>query len=981
MNTFDVLDPQTPLLGHHLLEASAGTGKTFAIEHITSRLILEHDFHLDEILIVTFTRAATRELKTRIRKTLKSNPPSFNLDRALALIDQAQIYTIHGFCHRMLNEYAFESQLGFPLLSEQESDYREILKNHITDFFRTSLSRRDYSTAQLAALPGDKEKLVDTVLSLLEKEGEFPSYPTFNQSYRFYSSVRKTLDPITLKQLEFNKIKDRGRNLKPPFDTQWQLLQKKVLSVEEFETLTASRSFLKDCNPDNLAKKASFDPTPIYRFRDALLPILEPTTSPLCTLVRIARTVRTTARQALEEKEILAPNDILKKMEDCLKIPPFRSKVRSRYSAAIIDEFQDTDATQWNIFKTLFIDDPIAVLYLVGDPKQSIYSFRSADIHTYFSARETIARKGRLDTNYRSDPKLIQALNHLFLQNKEFLSLPDISLPFRPVNHPETDDRPFPDNKDSIHYFIYETEKKREKTWPSPAIEKSVFFPFIASEIDSLTKGNFDFSDFAVLVKDRYQGARLKNYLESQNIPTHSKSSEPIIDTPTFHLIRSLLEALIHPSAMTVKRFLSFSTTHHELKNNEKLVAETLARFSRPQTLQQALRTFYSPTGLDAHSDYCFLSELLLQHQAETDATLPQLLDFLLTQKRLPRRPLANPDSVTIMTIHMSKGLEFGIVFALGLVNRYTGREDFIRHRKEWLLFEPENTKCQAALQNQEGEKLRQLYVALTRAKHRLYIPLLVDTSHSPIPPGQASPLELFNPTPTDATYLSPQKLVPLKPQTPTLQPPLPIPQSPPRRFLHSYSSLVRKNPHASKPELAHALPKGAETGVFLHSFLETIFQAPDIAAIDIPNLLRQKLPSNFPYEPTLKLIRNALHTPLAPHPFTLAQVRHFYPEVEFFYPDPPDYITGYIDLIFYHQNQYFLLDWKTNLLPSYDLPALRQAMTEYDYHLQSSLYRTALSRYLSQTRVAAPIAGSYYIFLRGLPAAGILYLSNDSNY
>ena len=76
MQRFDVLDPQTPLLGHHFLEASAGTGKTFAIEHITARLIEEHDFELDEILIVTFTRAATRELKVRIRDTLKKRPPS-----------------------------------------------------------------------------------------------------------------------------------------------------------------------------------------------------------------------------------------------------------------------------------------------------------------------------------------------------------------------------------------------------------------------------------------------------------------------------------------------------------------------------------------------------------------------------------------------------------------------------------------------------------------------------------------------------------------------------------------------------------------------------------------------------------------------------------------------------------------------------------------------------------------------------------------
>ncbi|MDJ0652471.1 MAG: UvrD-helicase domain-containing protein [Simkaniaceae bacterium] len=976
MKTFDVLDPQTPLLGHHLLEASAGTGKTFAIEHIIARLIVEQDFTLDEILIVTFTRAATRELKTRIRKTLKSKPPTFSLERALALIDQAQIYTIHGFCHRMLTEYAFESQLGFTLLSEEESDYREILKSHITDFFRTSLKRCDYSSSQLAALVKDKENLIHKVLALIEKEGEFPRYPTFEKAYHSYLSVRKTLGPIALKHLEFEKIKDKRGTLKPPFDTQWKLLQKEALSLEEFETLTAEPSLFKYCNPNHLSKKATLDPTKLYKFRDALLPILEATSSPLCTLMRIAQTIRTTARRALEEKEILAPNDILKKMEECLKISAFRSKVRSRYRAAIIDEFQDTDPTQWNIFKTLFIDEPIPALHLVGDPKQSIYSFRSADIYTYLSAQKAVSQKAYLDTNYRSDPKLIQALNHLFSQNKAFLSLPDAPLPFQPVNHPETKNRTFPDTKDPIHYFIYKTEKKREKTWPSPAIERAVFFPFIAAEIHSLTQQAFHYADFAILVKDRYQADRLKNYLESQNIPTHSTSTEAIGNAPTFTLVRSLIEALIQPTEITVKRFLSFSSTHHELKNNEKLLTTTLAQFSRPQTLQEALRTFYKPSDLDTHSDYFFLVELLLEHQAKRGATLPEVLDFLLTQKKLPRRPLCDRNSVKITTIHKSKGLEFNIVFALGLLNRYTGREALIRHQKEWVLFEPKHAKCQAAIQNQEAEKLRQLYVALTRAKHRLYIPLLIDTTHSPIPVGQASPLELFKPTPTDATYLSPQKLIPPKPEPPTLQPPLPVRQSYPPRFLYSYSSLAKIS-HIPQIELNPELPKGPETGVLLHSLLETIFRNP---AIDISSLLKQKLPAHFPYKPTFELIQHALHTPLAPHAFSLAQVKHFYPEVEFFYPDPPHYVKGYIDLIFFHQNQYFLLDWKTNLCPSYDSFSLKQAMTQRGYHLQSSLYQTALSRYLSKTHVAASFAGTYYIFLRGLPSAGILYLPLDSH-
>ncbi len=966
MKRFDVLDPATPLLGHHLLEASAGTGKTFAIEHITARLIEEHNFELDEILVVTFTRAATRELKARIQNTLKSKPPSLNIQKALALIDQAQIFTIHGFCHRMLTEFAFEAGLGFTLLSEEESDYRSLLKEHITDFFRTSLPPEEYSTSQLFALRQDKETLIQKILSLVEKEGEFPTYDSFSASHQKYNKLRQTAQfPVQLLD-EFSKIKDKYGVLKTPFKEQVTLLEKPSLTIEEFETLTAQPPILSLLTIENQYKKSKEDASPLFDFAGSLSPVLENAASPLCTLVRIARTARISAQKALREKEILAPNDILKKMNECLSLPSFREKVRSRYKAAIIDEFQDTDPVQWNIFKTLFIDDPIPALYLVGDPKQSIYSFRSADIYTYLSAEKAVSQKAHLDTNYRSDPKLIQSLNALFYSNPHFLSLPDAPMPFHPVKHADISDRPFPDDKHPVHFFIYETEKKRERSWPSVEIEQSTFFPFIASEILNLIKHDFQYSDFAVLVKDRFQAARLKAYLESHDIPTQSKSTESLTLAPIFPLVRSLLEAVINPSEIPVKRFLSHTCNHHELVD-EDLLAKTIAAFAKPQSLQEALRDLYTPTDLDSHSDYLKLCELLLDYQTQTKASFPKVLEFLLSLKEVDRSSLSDPNSVTIMTIHMSKGLEFNVVFALGLVNRYTGREDFVRHQKNWLLFNPEHAECQAALQNQEAEKLRQLYVALTRAKHRVYIPLLRDTKHTPIPLGQASPLELFNPTPTDATYLEPQILPFKETRKPTLTSPANPTNPYPLRYLHSYSSLAHTTPQPPV-NTPTELPKGAETGLIIHSLLETILRNP---SLDIPILLKQQLPPHFPYEPTLDLIKSALNTPLAPHSFTLSQVKHLYPETEFLYPNPPNLIKGFIDLIFLHNDQYFLLDWKTNLLPSYDPEALHLAMIHHDYYLQARLYHTALSRYLR----GAPIAGTYYIFLRGLPDEGILFL------
>lgn len=233
---------------------------------------------------------------------------------------------------------------------------------------------------------------------------------------------------------------------------------------------------------------------------------------------------------------------------------------------------------------------------------------------------------------------------------------------------------------------------------------------------------------------------------------------------------------------------------------------------------------------LDTYSDIMQLAELLLEQR---NATLPQLQQYLsqlpTDQTKYCRRPLADHDAVTIMTIHMSKGLEFPIVFTLGLINRYTARQDYIRHKKKWHLFDPDHAPCKSALQAQESEKMRQLYVALTRAKKRLYVPLLFDTTKKAPAQGTASPLELFLETlpAIDAThtYLKPDHPPALSKQTPLLHPPLPIHFNFPVHHIQSFSSLSKHKPSPS-PEIApEELPKGTETGILLHALLEKVIR------------------------------------------------------------------------------------------------------------------------------------------------------------
>ena len=1025
MTTFDCLQPTLKLQGYHALEASAGTGKTFAIEHLVTRLILE-GFALDDILIVTFTRAATRELRSRIRANLESlflkEPPyiqkltdeekiaaQLKAEEALALFDEAQIFTIHAFCQRMLMEFGFEAQVGLSLLSRQEENYRDLLTQEIIDFFHTNLSPEAYSAKQLAALMRlchyDKNKLVKKVLHFVEQEGEFPDYPDYQTTRTQFLSLdlpNLPFETLLARAPAFLKICNKEGELKEEYQTQYQALLER-----DFDSLLVQPSLFSFFTPANRSKKefSAEELHPLYILNETLAPLIEAASKPQHTLIRIARDAKQKVRQALLDRELFSPDDLLLQMQEALTHPSFRTRVHDRYKAVIIDEFQDTDTHQWNIFKTLFVDQPIPAFYIVGDPKQSIYGFRNADLNTYLQAKEAMNKTSHLTTNYRSEPQLLTSLNLLFSKQAHF--------PYTPVlASPQATDTTFTDGKSALHFFSATVEKKRERNWPSPAIEADYFFPFIAQEIQTLTqKKEATFSDFAILVKDRYQAARLKNTLDALNIPTAAKGTEPLAQTSMATFFHSFLTALADPKQ--THQLLAhpiFGLTHHELKKSKPLLSHATAfmhEHSRTnalyKTLDAALHHQWKPNQtllellaeqgkLDTYSDFMQLAELLLEQPNSSPTHLLDYLSQLPTdQIKTSRRPLSDPNAVTIMTIHMSKGLEFPIVFALGLVNRYTSRQDFIRHEKKWLLFNPEHLLCQTALQDQEAEKMRQLYVALTRAKKRLYVPTLQEASNKP-PLGTASPLELlFTDLPpletllpeigATQTLLEPTTPTPLTTQPPTLHPPLQKKYNFPSRHIHSFSSLTQHSPPPSPETPENALPKGTATGLLLHDLLEKIIRQKlthPYQKTTIHQFVETSI-QHTPYQPYLSQITNlidcAFHHPL--DNFCLADVHpnNLHPEIEFLYAQTKETsLKGFADLIIFHENSYYILDWKTNLLPDYHPETLQRAMEQNEYFLQAEIYLEALKRYLNFKREPHPIKGAHYLFLRGLPEGSGLY-------
>ena len=317
-------------------------------------------------------------------------------------------------------------------------------------------------------------------------------------------------------------------------------------------------------------------------------------------------------------------------------------------------------------------------------------------------------------------------------------------------------------------------------------------------------------------------------------------------------------------------------------------------------------------------------------------------------------------DAIQVMTMHVSKGLEFTIVFPVGLMSVSDIKEE-----------------------EERSEKMRQLYVALTRAKKRLYIPVS-EKENTPIHFFLSSvlkgeSLESFIENHPYFSLVQCDKKIPFQGSTPaaksiTAITPAPLVFAP--LTIHSYSSLAQKREFVSDQQLRpddSIMPTGSKTGSVLHQ----IFERLDFEKIEgIPPFLALQLKGTHlePWMQTVEtIVHNALYFPL-PAPsgtFCLADVdpKMMKREMEFLYSthSPSGFMKGFIDLFFEHRGHYYIIDWKSNFLESYSCEKLREAVDFYDYGLQAKLYLTAAQRYLSIFDRADRLEGIFYMFLRGL--------------
>lgn len=550
--TFRVLDRHQDIHKNYLIEASAGTGKTFSIENIVVRLLIgEKAIPIEQLLIVTFTRMATRDLRMRIRSNIdrsiiwlndeSTNSPDFLkaiieqgneakekaiklLQQALYHFDQAQIFTIHSFCARMLRSFMFEGDISAKTENlESGTNLDQINLRIIRDFIRTELREELFSPEQLILIANESEhsseKLEKSLLTILNKHLPISPVPDLNgQLLRFKNEIKrlkislgydkeKILADFQRLAPNYEKLCDRNRLIKldvfAKVETFASLFDKCSWEIQEFDQLIKEGLFLVEAlDSEHLKVKAK----PIeanqlhypHLLEDLkqLDDIIKEARNPNVLLARMAFQCQKLMQLSLSEEERLGFDDLLTMMQKALKNPLFTNAIRQNYKAAIIDEFQDTDPVQWEIFQTLFLNDTTwGSLYLVGDPKQSIYAFRQADIYTYLAAADAMGSHATLNTNFRSQPSLVNALNTLFSSSltPDFISLPRLnsSLAYHPVEPSTIPEKIFNDQRGSIHFCITPIAEESKKI-PQDLLEQEYLLPFFCVRSGTITSTRSD---------------------------------------------------------------------------------------------------------------------------------------------------------------------------------------------------------------------------------------------------------------------------------------------------------------------------------------------------------------------------------------------------------------------------------------------------------------------------------------------------------
>lgn len=826
--------------GDLLIEASAGTGKTYALTTLVARAVVEAELGIHQLLVVTFTVAATGELRHRIRRTLKdaragyqpeSGEPSAQarqllerwedigidqdkaeslLARAVLDLDRATILTIHGLCQRLLTDFAFDGAIPFGI--DVNGDDAAAVAKAVRDFWRRRVASAPARLLERALGNAfTPSRLAEWVGPLHPKANVGPPHPKANLNIRGIDKDASALAALFERKhaawlAEFSAARNawatHGGDFLAALDSlRWRKVsQEKMRRVRDnvaraFEANDAGHLALADSGYLGRAKLSSIllkgqtlPDNPMLDHFDRLGVVggsAEDIAADWRRALRrdLLKDVRETLRAAAWEERRLSFNALLTETARALgeKDPAgsaMAEGIRERFPLALVDEFQDTDSLQTSILDRIYpskaagAPPAAASLYIVGDPKQSIFRFRGADVFAYLQAKQRAKRTLQLPRNYRSTPPLVDAVNAIFKRrrhpfllrkldfdaadsveaNNEKLTLPGdyVSAPLQ-LRLNKTD---APMGKDEAQDIA-----ARAAAHEIAGLLKRADAGDVRLGSEKLTGG-----DIAVLVRTSAQGQAIAKALRALGVRSVEMGELGIFETPQAEQLHRLLLALADPAAyhgvawrrgaLAADAFgmqlpelaqlnadgrvwADWETRFREWRDTWRAsgVATLIRKLLFTEPTRCAERMLGLPDGPRQLTNMLHLAELL--QRAETSERLSNagLVDWLARRRGHTQRGDAQAQLrlesderlVKVVTVHRAKGLEYPIVFCpFAWYRRQPYRGDTAQYHDgndhEVLDLAPGDDAHRREHIEDQSEELRLLYVALTRAQHRCVV-------------------------------------------------------------------------------------------------------------------------------------------------------------------------------------------------------------------------------------------------------------------
>ena len=789
-----------PLVGQTLIEASAGTGKTYTISHLVLRLVLlpqeglaAEALSVKDILVVTFTKAATQELRDRIRAILhqaksyleKTSDAEKDLAdivnkaresesaealitrcyQAILQLDDAPIYTIHGFCQKMLNDFSFS--MGQPVAQTLMENPQALRLQIAQAFWRELAYQADEAKAELIQQTlKSPENLLSRLGSVLSADIHDPlagislddclvAYDKkYAEAQQLWGKDKESIRGLFLQGIGGSYNKKHTPAWLSGLDAFLSNPSRRYCDYKNSERF--SQLFLDEKLKDKAPQH------PLYERMDELLSDISLLPQYLLSHTRTEMIARLSAHQA--EHGIVFFDDLIKNLYLATETPALCEAICARYPVALIDEFQDTDQYQYRIFERIYYTDKTCLL-MIGDPKQAIYGFRGADIHAYFEARKPISGDKRftLKTNHRTVPSLVHHINQLFQHKDEPFVLegfPDF-IAVDPASY-QQDTHTLIVKGESLPIAAFPLKKITEKPLTkdqgraqAAAATASWIKHLLANK--ALVKGKVvEPNDIAILVRKGSQASIMKKALAKEGINSVYLAKESVLTSDEARSFGVLLQAVIEPfnnryinmalgdsliawqasKIRTLNEDVNAFTAVQQCFVQAKNLWQTQSFFScfnrlmaffsiaenilrspdgerRLTNIQQISEVFHDP-------DYAHLS--LFEQWQQYTRRCEEAEGGDETQKL---RLETEANLVEIVTIHASKGLEYPVVccpFLFDIAGGGAGKSVAVS------IYDQASSQRQVSYaltgdqkklheKNNLSEEVRLLYVALTRAK------------------------------------------------------------------------------------------------------------------------------------------------------------------------------------------------------------------------------------------------------------------------